>query len=81
VRVVGTTPTPLAIVTGWVPALLVPPYVYFLAFFILILGFTFFYVSVTFNPDELSDSIRNHGGFVPGMRPGAPSTPMTVTGT
>ena len=36
-------------------ARLVPPYVYFLAFFILIIGFTFFYVSVTFNPDELSD--------------------------
>jgi preprotein translocase subunit SecY len=69
---------------GWVtwidrnldPALLVPPYVYFLAFFILILGFTFFYVSVTFNPDELSDTIRNHGGFVPGMRPGTPTSAL-----
>jgi len=67
---------------GWVtwiernldPALLVPPYVYFLTFFILIVGFTFFYVSVTFNPDELSDGIRNHGGFVPGLRPGAPTS-------
>jgi preprotein translocase subunit SecY len=66
---------------GWVawidrnldPALLVPPYVYFLAFFGLILGFTFFYVSITFNPDELSDNIRNSGGFVPGMRPGQPT--------
>jgi len=67
---------------GWVtwidrnldPALLVAPYAYFLAFFGLILGFTFFYVSITFNPDELSDNIRKHGGFVPGIRPGTPTS-------
>ena len=67
---------------GWVtwidrnldPALLVAPYVYFLAFFGLIAGFSFFYVSITFNPDELADSIRKHGGFVPGIRPGPPTS-------
>ena len=63
---------------GWVdrnldPALLTAPYVYFGVFFGLILGFTFFYVSITFNPDELSDNIRKYGGFVPGMRPGTPT--------
>jgi preprotein translocase subunit SecY len=55
------------------PALLVTPYLYFLAFFGLIIGFTFFYVSITFNPDELADNIRKYGGFVPGIRPGAPT--------
>jgi preprotein translocase subunit SecY len=67
---------------GWVswvdrdldPALLIAPYFYFVAFFCLILGFTFFYVSITFNPDELSDNIRKYGGFVPGIRPGAPTS-------
>jgi preprotein translocase subunit SecY len=67
---------------GWVtwvarnldPATLVAPYAYFLAFAGLIVGFTFFYVSITFNPDELSDNIRKYGGFVPGMRPGAPTS-------
>ena len=67
---------------GWVtwidrnldPALLVAPYVYFVAFFGLILGFTFFYVSITFNPDEVSDNIRTYGGFVPGIRPGTPTS-------
>jgi preprotein translocase subunit SecY len=67
---------------GWVtwidrnldPALMVAPYVYFLMFFALILGFSFFYVSITFNPDELSDNIRKYGGFVPGIRPGTPTS-------
>jgi preprotein translocase subunit SecY len=52
------------------PAALSPPYLYFLAFFGLIIGFTFFYVSITFNPVELSDNIRKYGGFIPGIRPG-----------
>jgi preprotein translocase subunit SecY len=67
---------------GWVawigrnldPALLIPPYVYFLVFSGLIVCFTFFYVSVTFNPDELADNLRKYGGFVPGIRPGAPTS-------
>ena len=67
---------------GWVnwvnrnlnPALPVAPYAYFAAFFCLILGFTFFYISITFNPDELSDNIRKYGGFIPGIRPGTPTS-------
>jgi preprotein translocase subunit SecY len=67
---------------GWVawidrnldPALLVAPYAYFGVFFGLIVGFTFFYVSITFNPDELSDNIRRYGGFLPGLRPGTPTS-------
>jgi preprotein translocase subunit SecY len=56
------------------PGRLAMPYVYFVAVFCLIVGFTFFYVSITFNPDEISDNIRNYGGFIPGIRPGTPTS-------
>ena len=37
----------------------------------LIVLFTFFYITIIFNTDEVSDNLRKHGGFVPGIRPGA----------
>jgi len=43
------------------------------AFFILIVGFTFFYVSITFNPVEVADNMKKYGGFIPGIRPGRPT--------
>ena len=39
----------------------------------LILFFTFFYVSITFNPTEVADNMKKYGGFVPGIRPGKPT--------
>lgn len=47
-----------------------PSYPYIIAYFLLVLVFTYFYVSVTFKPVELAESIQKRGGFVPGMRPG-----------
>ena len=47
--------------------------VYYLAFFMLIIPFTYFYVSITFNPAEVADNTRKYGGFVPGLRPGPPT--------
>ncbi|MGO3679224.1 MAG: preprotein translocase subunit SecY, partial [Microbacteriaceae bacterium] len=46
---------------------------YMLVFFLLIIGFTFFYVQITFNPDEVADNMKKYGGFVPGIRAGKPT--------
>ncbi len=45
------------------------PY-YELVFLTLIIFFTFFYVSIVFNVEEVADNLRKHGGFMPGIRPG-----------
>lgn len=39
-------------------------------YFIFVLGFTFFYVSITFNATDVADSIQRRGGYIPGIRPG-----------
>jgi preprotein translocase subunit SecY len=43
---------------------------YLAVYFLLILAFTFFYVSITFNPDQVADNIQKRGGYIPGIRPG-----------
>ncbi|MGW4800266.1 preprotein translocase subunit SecY, partial [Nonomuraea sp. NPDC004297] len=43
---------------------------YMTVYVLLIVAFAYFYVSITFNPAEVADGIRRHGGFVPGIRPG-----------
>jgi preprotein translocase subunit SecY len=46
---------------------------YIAIYFGLIIFFTYFYVSITFNPDERADEMRKFGGFIPGIRPGKPT--------
>jgi preprotein translocase subunit SecY len=46
---------------------------YAVGFFLLILFFTYFYVSITFNPTEVADNMKKYGGFIPGIRPGGPT--------
>lgn len=43
---------------------------YNLVYFLLVVGFTFFYTAVIFNPTKVADEIKKYGGFVPGIRPG-----------
>ena len=47
--------------------------VYTIVFFLLVVGFTYFYTAFTFKPDETADQLRKNGGFIPGIRPGAPT--------
>ncbi len=44
--------------------------VYNLLYFVLVVGFTFFYTAVIFNPTKVSEQVQKHGGFIPGVRPG-----------
>jgi preprotein translocase subunit SecY len=47
--------------------------VYIGLFLVLTVAFTFFYVSITFNPTEVADNMKKYGGFIPGIRPGRPT--------
>lgn len=44
--------------------------IYNVLYFVLVVGFTYFYTAVTFNPQKIADEIQKYGGFVPGYRPG-----------
>ena len=46
---------------------------YHFIYFFLVIGFTYFYTAVTFNPDKIADDIKKYGGFIPGIRPGRPT--------
>ncbi|MCC7196642.1 preprotein translocase subunit SecY [Candidatus Peregrinibacteria bacterium] len=43
---------------------------YLVLYFILVMAFTFFYVSITFNPEQVAENIQKRGGYIPGIRPG-----------
>lgn len=47
-----------------------PGWIYIAVYFLLVLGFAFFYVSITFNTTEVAESIQKRGGYIPGVRPG-----------
>lgn len=47
--------------------------VYMVVFFLLCIGFTFFYVQITFNPEEVAENMKKYGGFIPGIRAGRPT--------
>lgn len=48
-------------------------WVYMLVYALLILFFTYFYTSISFNPVEMSKNLQQNGGFIPGIRPGKPT--------
>jgi preprotein translocase subunit SecY len=74
----SSTSAPTASNPGWVDwinANLVPgdQLAWYMALYIgLIVFFTFFYVSITFNPTEVADNMKKYGGFIPGIRAGGP---------
>lgn len=48
-------------------------FLYNAVYFLLVVGFTFFYTAVVFNPKKISEEIQKYGGFIPGIRPGGPT--------
>jgi preprotein translocase subunit SecY len=46
---------------------------YAIIYFLLTVGFTYFYTAFTFKPDETAEQLRKNGGFIPGIRPGRPT--------
>ena len=47
---------------------------YAVIYFILIIAFTYFYTAISFNPIEISNNMKKNGGFIPGIRPGKPTS-------
>ena len=47
---------------------------YAVVYFLLIIGFAYFYATIQFNPQEMSNNLRKNGGAIPGIRPGQPTT-------
>lgn len=43
---------------------------YAISYFVLVVAFTYFYTSVIFHPDQISENLQKQGGFIPGIRPG-----------
>jgi len=50
------------------------PVAYSMLYFLLVMLFTYFYTSITFDPDEISRTLQQNGGFLPGIRPGSQTT-------
>ena len=64
-------PNPIA---AWISGNLAQgSWVYELLYFLLIIFFAYFYVSITFDPVEVSDNMKKYGGFIPGVRAGRPT--------
>ena len=49
-------------------------WVYIILYFIMIIGFGYFYVTIQYNPVEMSNNLRQNNGTIPGIRPGKPTT-------
>ena len=48
--------------------------IYYIIYALLIVAFAYFYTSISFNPIEISKNLQQNGGFIPGLRPGRPTS-------
>ena len=47
---------------------------YLIVYFLMIIGFSYFYATIQFNPVEIPNNLKRNGGFIPGFRPGKPTS-------
>ncbi len=64
----------LSNIAAGITGLFAPEGIFYNSFyFLLVVGFTYFYTAVIFNPKKISEEIQKYGGFIPGIRPGTPT--------
>ena len=66
-------PVVASIATGIVSFFSPNTLIYSALYFLLTIGFTYFYTAFTFKPDETAEQLRKNGGYIPGIRPGRPT--------
>ena len=54
--------------------------IYMVVYFVMIIGFSYFYSSIQFNPVEIANNLKKQGGFIPGFRPGKPTVDFIKKG-
>ena len=59
---------------GFLNAIDTKSVLYMFFYFVMIIGFSYFYATIQFNPVEISNNLKKNGGFIPGVRPGKPTT-------
>ncbi len=71
----GQLSNPIAVNLGRALTNLFNPnsWTYNFIYFLLVIGFTYFYTAITFNPTKIAQEIQKYGGFIPGIRPGTPT--------
>ena len=57
---------------GFIQAIDTKSVLYMIAYFLMIIGFSYFYATIQFNPTEIANNLKRNGGFIPGFRPGKP---------
>jgi preprotein translocase subunit SecY len=58
----------------WLLVVLQNQWIYGLLYFFLVFAFTYFYTAVIFHPDKIAENLQKQGGFIPGIRPGKPTS-------
>ena len=69
-----TPPAEGTFLAGLLNAIKYGSMIYVAAYFLLIIGFSYFYTAIQFNPIEIANNLKQNGGFIPGFRPGKPTS-------